>query len=461
MADDNLGFVEKTQDDGLGFKPKSSPEKSGILQDILQAGGTAGRAIGYGIGDVLNVPIEAANYANQKVAGLFGVKPENVPTPQPFNPQAFPMPEVSQQRQQELDPLARGLATGAELATPATDLAKLVSTGGKKLLSTLQNKLGLAANQKAKSFMNDLLQGNSVSEATKPVADEIRNKYTAAKSDFNNQYSAIKSEAADRGYAPTVAKQFPGISVATDEKSIIPNNFESVLDKIDLSKHSNDINEAIDDFKENPSFEKAHDLQSTLGSEGDKLRSNKDSDNRKLGGQLLNLRSSLKNDISDTLTKNGDTDLLNKYNSIGQDYKKVVAPYLSNTTLRNIVLKKGLSQINPKTIGNLLSKNDTATTSIRNNLSDESKNLLLGTQLKAALKALPKKGILQREADAKSLVNEYGNLDNKGLDFLRTPESIAKIGSIMNDLSRQSKLKWAAGIGIPAVIGAEGARRIF
>lgn len=437
-------------DESLGSK---------TLNFITQAGGTVGRAIGYGLSDAINVPVEAANYANQKVAGLFGVKPENVPTPEPFNPQAFPMPGVSPERQQQLDPVARGLATGTELAAPITDAAKLAALGTKEGLKFLQRQLGLAATQKANKFMGDLLQGNNISSVPKVVGDEIRSKFNNAMTDFKGTYNGIKSKAADLGYSPTVTKQFPGISIASNEKSIASNNFENALDKIDLSKHSNDIKESINEFKKNPSFEKAHDLQSDLGREGDKLRGNKDGDNRKLGGELLNLRTNLKNDISSTLKQNGDTDLLNEYNKTGQDYKKIVAPYLSNTTLRNIVLKKGLSEISPKTIGNLLSKNDSATTSIRNDLSDNSKHLLLGAQLKAALKELPKKGIFQRETDAKNLVNEYGNLDNKGLAYLRTPESQAKIESIMGDLKRQKFVKNSASIGIPLLMGAVGAHR--
>lgn len=442
-------------------KDKSESSSSGILDAINQAGGTVGRAIGYGLSDIINVPVEAANYANKKVAGLFGVKPEDVPTPDEADPSTISMPFVSQQRQQELDPLARGLATGTELATPAIDLAKLGTLGSKKALQAIQGKLGLAAKEKSKDFMNDLLQGNSVSKSTEPVVNEVRNKYNLAKNDFENRYNNIKSQASSVGYSPTVQKQFPGISVANNEKSIEANSFNNSLDKIDLSKHSDEIKKSIDNFRKNPSFEQAHDLQSELGSEGDKLKTSKEGKDRKLGGELLNLRTNLKNDISDTLSKNGDVDLLNKYNAVGQDYKKIVAPYLSNATLRNIVLKKGLSQVNPKTIGNLLSKNDTATSAIRNDLSDQSKHLLLGSTLKSALEELPKKGIFQREVDPKNLIKAYGQLDNKGLAYLRTPESKMKIESIMQDLSRQNKLKWAAGLGIPALLGTEGLRRIL
>jgi len=440
-----------------------SPENSGILNDILEAGGTAGRAIGYGLGDVINAPVEAANYANQKLAGLFGIKPENVPTPQPFNPQAFPMPGVSQQAQQSLDPLARGLATSAELAAPALDTSKLAALGGKEGLKFLQNKLGLAAKQKANNLVGDLLNGNNFSNSHLPVLNELRSNYNDVQKASNAQYNDILNQANQAGY--TGSKQFPGISVATNEKTIIPNDFQNEVSDIDLDAHSKDVQNLLKPFQNsvnnNLSFSDAHNLQSELGKQGAKLNTSTDGTQRYLGGQLLGLRDTLKNDITGSLSQNGDTDLANQYQDASNFFKNNVAPYRENPTIRKVVMGSGLKEVNPANIGNVLKKDDGAILPIAGNLSDQSKNLLLANELKSATQKLPdKNGQLQMATNPQDLINAYGNLDNKGLEYLRTPESQAKIASIMGDLSRQSKLKWASGLAVPAALGAFGAKHI-
>jgi len=446
--------------------PASSPiTLSGIGNDIgtgINAlGGTVGKGIIDAISGLVNTPIVAGDYLNRKLAGALGYDPNKISAPAVINPDDFSMPGVSPQLQQELNPIAETGASAALLAAPARDIALLGTAGAKGLADFAKTQLGLNAAQKAKYFMNDLLQGKAPADALKSVGDEIRNKYNTAKTNFSSLYDSMKNEAAERGYLPQIQKYTPGIDVAPTQKAIVPNNFNNALDKIDLTNHSSDIQDSINNFSNNPSFSSAHDLQSDLGNTGAKLSKSADKNDRQAGGQLLNLRNGLNNDITNTFTSNGDSDLADKYNSIGQSYKNIVAPYLSNPSLRNIVLKKGLSEINPTTISNLLSKRDAATTAVRNDLSDTSKNYLLGTNLKSAIEQLPtKSGALKTTVTPQDLISQYGALPNKGLDYLMTPSANMKIASIMGDLSKQSRLKWAMGLGIPA-LGLEGVRRYF
>lgn len=449
------GFIEDKEDGSSEYTPKGfipdavapAPEESlgeKTLDFINKAGGTAGRAIGYGLADAINLPIDAANYANQKVAGLFGVKPQNVPTPSDFNAQSIPMPGISQQGQQQLDPLARGLATTAEFAVPAMDATKLVATLGKKGLEALQSKLGLAAQQKATNFMEDLLQGSNISDSHLPVLDELRENYNNAAEASSGKYKEVLNEGDQKRY--TGAKQFPGISLNTGEKSITPNNFVNDVNRINLTSHSKDIQDLLSPFTKsinnNLSFRGAHDLQSKLGEEGAKLATNADGTQRYLGNQLLDLRNTLKDDITSSLTGNGDNDLANQYQNASDFFKTNVAPYRENATIRKVVMGQGLKEVNPSTIGNVLKKDDGAILPITNQLSDNSKKLLLANALKSATTLSPSKaGFLARGADPENLVNAYGKLDNKGLSYLMTPESQAKISAIMGDLSRQNKLK--------------------
>ncbi len=426
------------------------------LNAVKDVAGTAGRAIGYGLSDAINVPVEAANYANKKVAGLFGVKPENVLTPEPFNPKIFPLPQGAEST---LDPIARGLATTTELAMPALDAAKLATLGGKKALQLIQGKLGNAVEEKSNNFIDNLLHGKNLSEATEPVAQEVRNKYAGIQQGFGKEYDALKANAASRGYSPVISKQYPGISVATGEKSINAPNFKNDLSKLDLNKYSPDIKEALEKFNENPSFAEGHNLQSKLGSEGSSLKNNKDGAIRNLGNQLLNTRKSLVNDIHSTFENNGDKDLSQLYKDIGQRYKNQSAPYVANSTLRNIVLKKDIQEINPATIGNLLKKNDAATKIIRGDLSNQSKDLLLANEMKGAIKETPNPdGTLTRKVDPQKLIDLYSSGDNKGISYLRNPDYNKNIASLISDLKKQknisrikSGLKWGAGLGAGAL----------
>jgi hypothetical protein len=466
MADDDLGIIfkdkqKKSSDDDLGivFKDEQPEEKSGILNDILQAGGTAGRAIGYGLADLIDTPVAAANYANQKVAGLFGVKPENVPTPDQFDPSAYPMPGVSKENEAQLDPLARVGTTAAEYAVPVFDAAKLATLSGKTALRLIQEKLGNAVEEKSNNFIDNLLHGKNLSEATEPVAQEIRGKYSGIQQGFGKEYNELKATAASRGYSPIISKQYPGISVATDQKAINAPNFKNDLSKLDLSKYSPDIKKSLDKFDENPSFSEAHDIQSALGREGNALKTNKDGSIRNLGNQLLNARKSLINDIHSSFAENGDNDLSQLYKDIGQRYKNQSAPYVANPTLRNIVFKKDIQEVNPTTIGNLLKKNDTATKIIRGDLSSQSKDLLLANEMKGAIKETPHSdGTLTREVDPEKLIDIYSKGDNKGISYLRNPDYNKSIASLINDLKKQknisrikSGLKWGAGLGAGAL----------
>ncbi len=389
MADD-LGFQPKQQaDDDLGFQPKGTPESWGTeaLNAINQTGGTVGRAIGYGLSDAMNVPIEAANYANQKVAGLFGVKPENVPTPEPFNPQSLPMPGVSQERQQELDPLARGLTTGAELATPAFDIAKLAAVGGKKFLG---NITGFNANTKATDFVKSLIGNQS-----------------KIKEGFSQDYNAIDNLADKKGY---------NLLPNSTQKPIEATTFKSELgglsndDRTTLFNSLNAKKKAIlDKFVDTPSYDNAHKLQTMLGRQGIKFVKNPET--AQTGHELLNVRNSLNDDIHNTFLKYGDTDLLSARQDVTQRY----AENQNNLLLANILKGKKYS--------------DTGIT-----------------------------------AKASSVANNYGKLGFKeqlgkpGPTLTNAQRDII-VNSIRNAMNRRSNTKWALGLGIPASILGETARR--
>lgn len=371
---------------------------------------------------------------------LLNMAPQVVPTPSPQASNAMA--------------LAANIAMGVS-AIP--DLAALGGAGAKVLLNKLSDSIGANADVKANDFISSLLGNNSFSKSHLPVLNEIRNNYDVAQNTSANQYKNILSQAAQQGY--TGGKQFPGITAATGEKTIIPNNFQDELNTIDLSEHSKAIQDLLSPINKsvnnNLSFADAHEMQSQLGKEGAKLATSPDGMKRYLGGELLGLRNTLKDDITQSFLANGDTDLANQYQNASDFFKNNVAPYRENSTIRNVVMKSGLKEINPATIGNVLKKEDGSILPIANDLSPQSKNLLLANQLKSSTQQLPEQGVMQRSTDATRLLNNFGQLDNRGFSNLITPEHIQAIENIKNDLAKQGTIKWALDkLRIPALTGS-------
>lgn len=440
-----LGTVLNAMSPGMGTmtsvlsqNPKSLPS-AGI--DLLKSVPNAAGQIASGLVSLTGAPLvsQAANTMAQ-----------SIPTPSPQTSNALA--------------LAGNTALGG---AGLEELPNLLAAGGKSLLSKLYSVTGSNAERKANDFVGNLLQGSNFSNAHIPVADEVRQMYSGANENMASKYNSILSDAENRGYSQEVGKQFPGISVSTNQKGIITDNFKNSLKNIDISKVNPDIQDSIDEFIKNPSFNNAHFLQSDLGKEGAALKLSKDGTDRNLGSALLKTRNSLKNDITSTFNKNEDSDLADQYNSLSNEFKNTVAPFYTNNTLRNIVLKNDINQVNPANIGNLLKKNDKSISLIRSNLSDNSKNLLLADAMKGATKEVPINGQMQRITDPKKLIDLFGSTDIKGLNYLQTPQNIQGMQQVQNALSKQNYIKkigiafGIAGIGAGGLEGIQQLRKVL
>lgn len=328
MADDDLGFQPKQQaDDDLGFQPKAAPESWGTeaLNAVKDVAGTTGRAIGYGIGDVINAPIQAGDYLNRKLAGLLGVNPKKIPTPYQFDPKIFPLPQGTEDT---LDPLARGIATGAELLQPAKD----IMIAGKAGLGALT---GLNANAKATEFIKNL------------VGDQ-----PAIKKGFNSDYTDIDNLADKKGYDGQ-RKAIDSTTFHNEFNTMSQKDRESVLDNLSAK-----AKKSMDAFANAPSYENAHDLQSNLGTEAIGLRKSADGRDRYVGGQISGLRNNLNSDINNTFDKYGDTDLSNARKDVTARYADNENRLLLANKLSAGVkdLPNGGVQVNPQQLVNAFGK---------------------------------------------------------------------------------------------------------
>lgn len=319
---------------------------------------------------------------------------------------------------------AYGLGKGA-LALAAKPLAKFS---------------GKVAEETGANFINKLMGKTSFSKAHIPVLADIRKSFRTARDTARGEYKNILSDAENLGYSKSVTKAIPGISIAGKGSKFVNSPLFSGFED-DITPTTKKLKNALSSFKDNPSLGNAHGLQSALGSEGSSLSSSADGAMRLQGGQLGLARNALKNDITNTLDKYGDGDISKRYGNASDFYKSNVAPYLENALTRKVALRKGLKEVNPESILNALKKDDASTNIIKNNLSDRSRNILLGNALKTAVRQTPKG---KRIVNPLKLLAAHSNLDNKGLNEFITPESSDVMNTIENQLSTSEKLKKTA-----------------
>lgn len=180
----------------------------------------------------------------------------------------------------------------------------------------------------AENIINKLGQGKSIDENSKSLINDIRNSYDAR----NEESSSFLNHALDRAGKEEIYEHVnPLISTALDKNSYI-------LGKIkDLN-----VGDLYDTFKNKPSFINAHNLKSELGVMiGDlQKKPGKTIDEVNEIRKIKRVRDSLGKDIDTFLQKrdlNSNETLSPMYKKGIDLYRENVAPYLSNTKLRNIV----------------------------------------------------------------------------------------------------------------------------
>lgn len=450
--------------ESLGDKLKKEfPSKSS--QDVLneQLGGASniGKVAGNIVGSLaqhgLNLAEGTANIPNLLSLGYIPKFAAHQQIPL-YNPEA---PESQ---------LTENLLTGGELGLGAAGLAKagLAGLGAASKIpavSRLLEKVGSSSGEEATNLVNRLLNGNKVSEAHKPIIDEIRTNYNTNLENSNKNYDLIEKLAKNKGY--TGEGKLSRALTGGKSKSI---NAQSTLDDIkNLEVNDNTLKELINGFDENNSYELAHKLQSRLGSEGYNLLGSADKVKRSLGYDYLKLRRDLVGDINKSFKENKDTDLAEYYKRATANHKETVVPYQKNSTINKLVTKRDLDEVNPENIHNTLSKDATSVRKVVNELSPESKDLILAKKLTPAIEQTERQGM---QVNPKELLKQISDVKNGKFNKFLTPEHREMIRNLEDQLEFERKyinptktgLKWGTGIGASALgLGAlkKGYNEIF
>src|ERR1043166_4629867 len=310
--------------------------------------------------------------------------------------------------------LTENLLTGAEYAPLGAGL--LSAAKEIPAVARLGEKLSAPSSiEKGTDLINNLLGGSDISEAHRPILAELRNNYSENVANSNKLYGNVKKLANEEGYSGQ-----DKLSKALGVKSGKSINAESALDKIEkLDVRDNALKNLIEKFKDKPSFDNAHNLQSKLGSEGQYLKTSSDGLQRSLGNEYLDTRRHLIEDIMKSFDKNKDYDLANAYKKATANHKQTVIPYQIGRTINQIVRKKDIDEVNPENIHNVLSKDNKAVEKVVNELSPESKNLILAKKLTPAIEQTETSGM---HINPKKLLEQISDIKNSRFNKFLTPE---------------------------------------
>lgn len=186
-----------------------------------------------------------------------------------------------------------------------------------------------------REFIEKLSNGLSVDKSNQSAASDIK-KLIKNKID----------EASEKYYDPIENKV--GNEVIYDNKNISRLNVSDEV-KREMGPRLRDL---YHDFSQDPTYTRAHKIQSELGKKGYKLKHSDLPSDNKTGEELLAVKDKLVDHIKSFLDLK-DTDLLNKYNEGTKFYSKEVIPYLKDKTFSKVYYGEDLT---PNTIANKFSK---------------------------------------------------------------------------------------------------------
>jgi len=401
-----------------------------LLQRLKQVPGNILKSVEHEAIGMANPFISLGNVVSENIHNIL---PESLANPNYKKMENIPEPEGYEEIKNSPEAWA---AFGLPLASGAYGLGKLglrgLSSVGSKLAPSISRFTGKEASEKSGNIINDLLGGHNLNEYHEPILGKVRQNYASNIESGSKEYNEIKELANREGY-----KGQSQLSRALGEKNAksINDSVLHKLEKLDIDKGSS-LSTAVENFKRNPSFKAAHELQSELGKEGASKIKSLDSGDASLGRSLMSARKDLISDIEKTFEKNKDIDLLNRYKAATNHWYEKVRPYLENNTIKNIVTKKGIQEINPTNLDTLLSKADESVEHVLSELPQEYKNLIIAKKLSPAIE---ESGLYGRQVDPTKLVKKFNSLKNTPYKKFMTPEHSNAITDLEKSLRFSDK----------------------
>lgn len=191
-----------------------------------------------------------------------------------------------------------------------------------------------------------------------------------------------------------------------------------------------DLKGLVKDYLNQPSFGKAHELQSYIGKEEQNYNAGDTKFSLNQFNQLRAAKKGILNDIGTSMRNNGDSDLHDEYLNHRQGFRDEVTPYRNDATLVNTM--RGKTGVN--TILNNLISEKTATNKVLNDLTPKVKRQLFASHLPKGLFTKNEAGKL--DISAPKLINAYDNMEDNTSRLLKGPHMEADISHLRNLVSQ-------------------------
>lgn len=272
-----------------------------------------------------------------------------------------------------------------------------------------------------KEFIDSLGKGMTVDESTQSAAKDIR-----------NLVNGKVKEASEKYYDP--------IENAVGSEKIYENKPNLSMNQSIRRDMGVRLRDDFDEFLKDPTYSRAHKIQSDLGKKGHKLLNSDLGADNNAGEELLSLKDKLQNHIKDFLGRK-DEDLLNKYNEGTEFYGKEVIPYLKDKTFSKIYYG---NEITPKTIPNRFSKMSAEESNLSNKAASELGSDFVDKLLHSQL------GKSSFRTDPAKLAAGIQKLRETGFGKYITPE----INNAENELAKRLALKKIGQYGTSGTVGS-------
>jgi hypothetical protein len=322
------------------------------------------------------------------------------------------------------DHRGRGALIGAGLGGAGEVLGALLKGAGKIIKPNLAAK-GIVENlPKAKSAENVLTElgdGKSLNENTQNIAAKIKKAGDVKLKESGERFEDINKRA--------------GVNSIYPEGKPVSKDSYKALEKWKrppMMSYTDTLKDAHEDFMNIPTFDKAHKLQSTLGSVANRTLKNPASNMQQIdvANRFLMAQDRLLNDMRSHLNNIDPTKQLStEYDGARNLHVLEAVPYKDSKQIREIV--KGKVQ-NPGNLTTIFKNPESNVLKIVKDLGPKASDQIVYNELRATVGENP---------TAEKLIKAYSGLEKKGLSSYTSPKLDQKIGNLKQTEAQEEFLK--------------------
>lgn len=239
-------------------------------------------------------------------------------------------------------------------------------------------------------------------------------------------------------------------------KAIIPIKSDPILKNMAKTGIYKDIGlkGLISDYLKQPSFAKAHELQSFVGKELQNYKAGTTKFSLTQFKELNSAKESILDDIKNSMIKNKDNEIYSQYKNLRQGFHKELGPYRNDAPLLNTIEGK----TGKETIINTLLSGKHNTDKVLGDLMPSVRRKLFAGKLSDSVFSRDESGKLK--IDAHKLVKGYDSLEEKkvrGLKDVKTESEINYLRKLIGVSKTSEKVsKVGKKVGKGALLGIGG-----